>query len=338
MKARLNQAEIIERFIATHGDRYDYSLVEYNGMRQKVKIICKEHGIFEQIPYDHYSGHGCSICGKNFACQIKPTPTKLDSNLSYLLGFIQTDGHRSKSTNAIYISLSYKDIDILSKIKEYLHIPNDIRIRIRDTNFKKQYKSCEFSFSWTYISEIINFIPSGEKSFMICPPPIEYSEIDYWRGVIDGDGSLGFRYGGRGTMEPYISLITKSDDLAIAFQEFVFKKYYSKNNSNKNKRDNCYNIALSNVNAQKVVNDLYYNNCFSLDRKIAKAKDITNFIIDIKNRQYSRDDDIILLTFPFKIALEKLNRHPANLKRRLKLLTKHNIFTVNDLYDRKKFI
>ena len=30
-----------------HGDKYDYSLVEYKGCRIKVKIICPKHGIFE---------------------------------------------------------------------------------------------------------------------------------------------------------------------------------------------------------------------------------------------------------------------------------------------------
>ena len=45
-----------------HGDKYDYSLVEYEKAIIKVKIICTIHGIFEQSPNDHLSGHGCSKC------------------------------------------------------------------------------------------------------------------------------------------------------------------------------------------------------------------------------------------------------------------------------------
>lgn len=45
-----------------HGDRYDYSLVEYINSHKKIKIICPEHGIFEQKPYHHLRGHGCSKC------------------------------------------------------------------------------------------------------------------------------------------------------------------------------------------------------------------------------------------------------------------------------------
>ena len=47
-----------------HGDRYDYSLVDYNGNNTKVKILCKHHGIFEQVPLSHYAGSGCVNCVK----------------------------------------------------------------------------------------------------------------------------------------------------------------------------------------------------------------------------------------------------------------------------------
>lgn len=45
-----------------HGDKYDYSKVEYNGAFKKVKIICKDHGVFYQRPNDHLSGKGCPKC------------------------------------------------------------------------------------------------------------------------------------------------------------------------------------------------------------------------------------------------------------------------------------
>ena len=48
-----------------HGDAYDYSLVEYINCKKKVKIICKEHGIFEQTPNNHLKGQNCPICKKS---------------------------------------------------------------------------------------------------------------------------------------------------------------------------------------------------------------------------------------------------------------------------------
>jgi hypothetical protein len=53
----------IEKAIQIHGDKYDYSLVEYNGSQNNVKIICKTHGIFEQTPSNHYK-QNCPKCSK----------------------------------------------------------------------------------------------------------------------------------------------------------------------------------------------------------------------------------------------------------------------------------
>jgi hypothetical protein len=47
-----------------HGDIYDYSLVDYVNAHRKVKIICPEHGIFEQSIHSHVNKkRGCSLCG-----------------------------------------------------------------------------------------------------------------------------------------------------------------------------------------------------------------------------------------------------------------------------------
>ena len=59
---KLTQDEFISKCKEKHGDKYDYSLVEYKNIRNKVKIICKEHGVFEQLPKNHYNGQGCSFC------------------------------------------------------------------------------------------------------------------------------------------------------------------------------------------------------------------------------------------------------------------------------------
>lgn len=45
-----------------HGDKYDYSSVIYVNNKTKVKIGCPIHGVFEQEPRLHTSGHGCKKC------------------------------------------------------------------------------------------------------------------------------------------------------------------------------------------------------------------------------------------------------------------------------------
>ena len=45
-----------------HGDKYDYSKVEYVSAISKVCIICPEHGEFWQNSSNHLQGHGCPKC------------------------------------------------------------------------------------------------------------------------------------------------------------------------------------------------------------------------------------------------------------------------------------
>lgn len=55
----------IELFRLVHGDRYDYSKVEQSAnSREKVEIICPDHGSFYMEPFCHYTGkQGCPKCG-----------------------------------------------------------------------------------------------------------------------------------------------------------------------------------------------------------------------------------------------------------------------------------
>jgi hypothetical protein len=57
-----NTKEFIEKSVVLHNELYDYSLVEYTTKKDKVKIICLDHGVFEQKASVHLSGHGCPIC------------------------------------------------------------------------------------------------------------------------------------------------------------------------------------------------------------------------------------------------------------------------------------
>lgn len=57
--------QFLERAKQVHGDRYDYSKVEYRDNHTKVCIICPEHGEFWQTPNNHVSQHqGCPQCAK----------------------------------------------------------------------------------------------------------------------------------------------------------------------------------------------------------------------------------------------------------------------------------
>ena len=59
---KLNIESFIEKARAIHGNKYDYSKVEYVNSSTKVCIICPEHGEFWQKPNNHLNGEGCPIC------------------------------------------------------------------------------------------------------------------------------------------------------------------------------------------------------------------------------------------------------------------------------------
>jgi len=46
-----------------HGDKYGYERVNYRGYKERVEIVCNEHGSFWQMPRRHVFGRGCAGCG-----------------------------------------------------------------------------------------------------------------------------------------------------------------------------------------------------------------------------------------------------------------------------------
>ena len=58
----MTKEEIIKQATAVHGDKYDYSKVEYENKKTKICIICPEHGEFWQTPSKHLLGQGCPKC------------------------------------------------------------------------------------------------------------------------------------------------------------------------------------------------------------------------------------------------------------------------------------
>lgn len=62
MTKKLTTEEFIEKAKKIHGDKFDYSLVNYINTHTNVTIICKIHGKFEQKPSYHLDKCGCKLC------------------------------------------------------------------------------------------------------------------------------------------------------------------------------------------------------------------------------------------------------------------------------------
>ena len=115
--------------------------------------------------------------------------------------------------------------------------------------------------------------PIEDKTNKITPPICEYDELSFWRGIIDGDGSLGYK----SDNSKFISLTTKSEELRNSFCKFLHNVTNKDYNPKRNKRDNIYNIGCCGTSAEKVVKKLYESigeNDIYLDRKFIKMKEI----------------------------------------------------------------
>ena len=72
---KITTEEFINRARKVHGNKYDYSKVEYINNKTKVCIVCPEHGEFWQTPNAHLQGQGCYKCfrhvydNKSFICE-----------------------------------------------------------------------------------------------------------------------------------------------------------------------------------------------------------------------------------------------------------------------------
>lgn len=59
---RLSDQEVIRKSKKAHGNKYDYSRMNYTGAANKISILCPAHGLFEQNAQSHWSGCGCPKC------------------------------------------------------------------------------------------------------------------------------------------------------------------------------------------------------------------------------------------------------------------------------------
>ena len=59
---RKDDEQFINEAKDVHGDKYNYSKVEYKNKEKNVCIICPKHGEFWQRAANHLKGCGCPKC------------------------------------------------------------------------------------------------------------------------------------------------------------------------------------------------------------------------------------------------------------------------------------
>lgn len=95
MAKKLTTEEFIQKAQAVHGNKYDYSKVDYQGSTKKVCIICPIHGEFWQLPGDHTNkACGCNKCRKTKSKEYNPIDGKV-----YMREYSIWSGMKTRVTN-----------------------------------------------------------------------------------------------------------------------------------------------------------------------------------------------------------------------------------------------
>lgn len=166
-----------------HGDKYDYSKVNYINAKTKVCIICSKHGDFWQKPNDHLSGYGCPKCANIARKEGKSTEEFT----------CEKYGDRT-----VQRELEISPSDLLSK--KPLN-----KIKISKENFITKAKE---KFGNKYIYDITDYINTKTKIKYICPI----------HGIIEQLPTNHLRYGCR-----FCSKEKTSQEQCISLEEFIKK-------------------------------------------------------------------------------------------------------------------
>lgn len=168
-----NTQEFIEKSKIIHGDKYDYSLVDYKGTNYKIEIICKDHGVFKQTPFHHLKGQGCVEC-----YHTKLTPKSFIER-SYIKHGNKYDYSKVEET------LSQSSVTIICPIhgefiqNPYNHLQGQNCKICADTvsNTQEFIEKCKLIHSDKYDYSKVDYINNYTNVIIICKKHGEFSQI-----------------------------------------------------------------------------------------------------------------------------------------------------------------
>lgn len=148
---KYNNQELILKFKSVHGDKYDYSKSEYQGIVTPLSIICPIHGEFLQTPSVHLQGCGCPQCGV-----LKSGISKRLTTEEFINKAKKIHGEKYDYSKVEYIDYDTPITVICSKHGEFLQTP-DSHLQGRGC------QSCSIRHS-SYEEDILNFINNNTNT------------------------------------------------------------------------------------------------------------------------------------------------------------------------------
>ena len=187
-----NTIGFIEIAKEIHGDKYDYSKVEYVNSKEKIIIICKEHGEFNQTPDSHLQGCGCNNC----ASVIKKS-IHLSNKEEFIEKAKEIHGDKYDYSNVEYVKSNEKVIIICKKHGEFNQTPGSHLqgVRCKDCGIETTSKLQKYDIEKfiekakeihgdKYDYSKADYINSKEKIIIICKKHGEFLQRpgEHWKG------------------------------------------------------------------------------------------------------------------------------------------------------------
>jgi len=136
--------EFITKAKLVHGDKYDYSKVNYVNNTVKITILCHKHGEFEQSPNNHLSGSGCYLCPTRAGSGFDPGKSAI---LYYLK--ITTDTNQvlykiGITNRTVEARFNLTDLAKIEIVKQKLYTDGSEALRW-ETKLKRLYKQYQYT-------------------------------------------------------------------------------------------------------------------------------------------------------------------------------------------------
>lgn len=164
-------AKVFEAFPGNE-NLYDYSLVDYKNARTKVKIRCKKHDwVFEQAPFSHQLGTGCSKCGDESA-----SAKRIKTTNEWIAEVVRKNPDNAEKYD--YSISQYKGSHKKVKIRCKKHgvFEQDATSHLNGVKCKQcgnESRSAKMSFDTNeWVEQVIRKNPQNEGWY-------DYSKVDY---------------------------------------------------------------------------------------------------------------------------------------------------------------
>lgn len=193
---------------------------------------------------------------------------------AYFYGLMLADGCMTGRGSRLSIELKASDRGILDTMRDELNITNPVATII---NSKKNSSSLSFTVDGIYRS-FVELSYTSQKSTKEVAPERFINSRHFWRGMIDGDGSISkigckgskvYLCGSKKICEQFLSYC-KSVNPSISTSVVLMK-------------GSLYRVNITGIKAATILNELYSNAEFKLERKFTNAEGVINKYPEVRH-------------------------------------------------------